>query len=128
VLKKQQLIREKVFELHYALEGREELDGKVLAAKSRPWLNLSDPSESKTDVSASLSTGKGSWPSYVTGGDDLGLPMRDAFEIIIDHVLGWHSGTESEYRNASIPECWGGELNKERTKCVKVVKPDKGKT
>ena len=107
VLKKQRLIREKVFELQYALESRDG-SGEVLGAGARPWLNLSNPAESG---------GKGWWPV-----DGSGEPLRDAFEIIIDHVLGWHSGTESELRNASIPECWGGELNKEKTKCVKVVK------
>eukprot|EP01035_Chromulina_nebulosa_P018706 gene18706-24465_t len=38
----------------------------------------------------------GNWPVYSDGS-----PMRDAYDIAIDHALGWHSGRESRYRNAT---------------------------
>ena len=38
--------------------------------------------------------------------------MRDAYDITMDHVLGWHSGAVKDERNATTPECWNGELVK----------------
>lgn len=51
---KQQILSSRAFELHYALDGREE----------------GGPDSA--------------WP-YLDG-----EPMRDAYEIAMDHVLGWH--------------------------------------
>ena len=51
--------------------------------------------------------------------DSNGNPMRDGYDIAMDHVLGWHSGREIDYRNATVPECWNGsELNVTINKCV----------
>ena len=50
-------------------------------------------------------TSRNLWPVYQ------GMPMRDAYDIAIDHVLGWHSGRESHILNASAPHCWNGMLN-----------------
>ena len=44
--------------------------------------------------------------------------MRDAFDICVDLVLGWHSGDIIHYRNATVPECWDGKLDKIKNKCV----------
>ena len=43
------------------------------------------------------------WPQFE------GKPMRDAYEISMDHVLGWHSGKESDVRQGTVPECWDGK-------------------
>lgn len=79
---KQNLLSSRAFELHYALDGREE--------------------------GGSDST----WPTFN------GEPMRDAYEIAMDHVLGWHSGKEKDEREGTVPECWGGYVNKTLNKCV----------
>lgn len=52
------------------------------------------------------------WPRYSDGS-----PMRDAFDICIDLALGWHSGAEPDIRNATVPECWDGWLDKAANKC-----------
>jgi len=53
-----------------------------------------------------------------------GKPMRDAYEITINHVLGWHSGREPDIRNGTVPECWGGYVNKTLNKCVPGKEPE----
>jgi len=131
VKKKQRLLRERVFELQYSLEGREELNGPL---KNKPWFqdyksdleepgkqssnlslhvhkNITTPPTTATAASVSPST-IASWPSRS------GKPMRDAYEILIDHILGWHSGTEPDFRNATVPECWNGWLDKKNNKCT----------
>jgi len=77
IKEKQNLLKERAFELHYALDSREEAEDK-----------------------------NGSWP-YLNG-----VPMRDAYEIAMDHVLGWHSGKEIDKRQGTVPECWNGYVNK----------------
>ena len=79
IKEKQRLLSSRAFELHYALDGKEE---------------------------------GGVWPKLN------GEPMRDAYEIAIDHVLGWHSGKEPDERQGTVPECWGGYVNKTLNKCV----------
>lgn len=46
-----------------------------------------------------------------------GKPMRDAYDIVMDYVLGWHSGAWKDIRNATVPECWDGWLDKVMNKC-----------
>ena len=56
----------------------------------------------------------GFWPK-----DEKGLPMRDAFDISMDHALGWHSGTEPDVRVGTITECYGaGTLDTVKNRCV----------
>lgn len=92
ILMKQELIRSRVFELQYGIEGR---------YSNKEERIIHD-----------------SWPRYEDG---KGSPMRDAYEISLDHVLGWHSKRELDYRNATVPECWGGDawLDTVANKCRK---------
>lgn len=92
IKRKQKLIKERVFELHYALDS---------------WnYNL------KNRGSVFPKT----WPRYEDGS-----PMRDAYEIIIELVLGWHSGRILDIRNGTVPECWnGGIVDKKLNKCVRL--------
>ena len=99
VKRKQRLIRERVFELQYSLEGRVERDGPL---QKKPWV-----SEKGSGSTADT------WPVDVNG-----LPMRDAFDITIDHDLAIHADKETHDRNATIPECWNGSLDKEKNKCI----------
>ena len=52
------------------------------------------------------------WPVHANGES-----MRDAYEISMDHVLGWHSGKEADVREGTVPECWGGYVNRTLNKC-----------
>jgi hypothetical protein len=121
IRKKQKLIRSRVFELQYSLEGRNDRELDV-----KPWLvndgnnNLTFTmaqslliSNVETKVNNNNNNNIGTWPI-----DSEGNPMRDAYDITMDHVLGWHSGLEADFRNASVPECWNGILNKDKTKCI----------
>ena len=53
-----------------------------------------------------------------------GQRMWDAYEITMDHVLGWHSGRKPDVRNGTVPECWGGYVNKTLNKCVPGKEPE----
>lgn len=53
------------------------------------------------------------WPRNARG-----EPMRDAFDIIIDLSLGFHSGTIADVRNGTVPECWNGYLDTKLNKCM----------
>lgn len=89
--RKLQLIREYVFELQYSLDGKY-YGGALMIEKNIPL----------------------TWPRYRDG-----RPMRDAYDIVIDHALGWHSGIEDDYRNATVPECWTGSiLDVQANKCI----------
>lgn len=95
VRRKQALIRARVFELQYALDGQEEA-----------WYQ-------RTEQGMEFHN---SWPREHGAA---ATPMRDAYGITMDHVLGWHSGLEADVRNATVPECWvNGELNVTLNRCV----------
>lgn len=97
IQRKQDLIRRHVFELQYALDFHFDKVFTKSPAGQMEWVS--------------------SWPSREDG-----TPMRDAYEITMDHVLGWHSGVEADFRNATVPECWNGRLDKTvnngKGKCV----------
>jgi hypothetical protein len=57
------------------------------------------------------------WPK-----DKDGNYVRDAYEITMDYILGWHSGRWQDIRNATVPECWDGWLDTVMNKC----RPGKG--
>ena len=91
---KQALIRSRVFELQYGMDGRFE--------------GIDSDSGALANYNASgkaLKLAK-NWPLYPDG-----TPMRDAYDIIMDHTLGFHSGLEPDVRNGSVPECWNGYLD-----------------
>ena len=56
---------------------------------------------------------KSNWPKD----EKTGLHQRDAFDIVVDYFLGWHSGTVPDVRNATVPECWDGWLDKKMNRC-----------
>jgi hypothetical protein len=57
------------------------------------------------------------WPT-----DSEGRPLPDAFEVIMEQVLGWHSNRLGRIRNASVPECWGkAVIDVDGKKCVAIV-------
>lgn len=112
IRRKQELLRARVFELQYALEGP--LAGEELV----PGFQVNSPfpsASTNTDIiSADSSTHitsapmKHSWPVDAL----TGIRYRDAFDICIDHALSWHSGRILDFRNATTPECWNGWLDK----------------
>lgn len=96
--KKQSLIRQRVFELQYGLDGRfESLPGEFQTVK--------DGMGGTVQIAST-------WPLYADA-----TPMRDAYDLIMDHVLGWHSGKEPDVRNGTVPECWNGWLDVPANKC-----------
>ena len=120
IAEKQRLIRSRVFELQYSLDGKYESmlpweDVRNIRDKYGPQI---DDKIAKSDLILNKN-----WPV-----DESGLPMRDAYDIIMDHVLGWHSGAEPDVRNGTVPECWNGYLDVLENKCkphpeVKKVAP-----
>ena len=54
------------------------------------------------------------WPRDALTGE----PMKDAYDICIDLLLGWNSGELVHYRNATVPECWDGHLDIVKNRCV----------
>jgi hypothetical protein len=52
------------------------------------------------------------WPKDVDGNY-----MLDAYDIVVESFLGWHSGTIPHIRNATVPECWDGWLDKIQNRC-----------
>jgi xyloglucan galactosyltransferase MUR3 len=94
IKRKLELIKERVFELQYSLDGRY-------------YGNRHDIEEIPKH-----------WPRYRDG-----KPMRDAYDIAMDLVLGWHSGRVADIRNGTVPECWNDAVvDKSINKCVRVPK------
>lgn len=94
VRRKQELIRSRVFELQYSLQG-----GDGSADSTWPVQPVLSPSQKYVPVSELMETRR-SAGQYV--------PQKDAFDITIDLALGWHSGTVPQVRVGSIPKCWEG--------------------
>jgi len=69
--RKQALIRQRVFELQYALDGRTE----ALPGRTK---TVADGLGGQVTIAAT-------WPVYADG-----TPMRDAYDLIMDATLGWH--------------------------------------
>ena len=95
---KQRLLRARVFELQYSLDHSSQDTFKKSADGGMEW--------------------ESTWPRTERSDSEIldasahyrmrGAPLRDAYEITMDHVLGWHSGREADFRNATVPECWNG--------------------
>lgn len=113
IAKKQELIRSRVFELQYSLHGKHETLASITAAATFKGNSndLYGPQISDT-FAFQFNDINEKWPV-----DSTGRPMRDAYDVIIDHVLGWHSGKEPDIRNATVPECWNGYLDLAMNKC-----------
>lgn len=109
VRRKQRLLRSRVFQLQYGLDGRFEDDLSVRGLKG--------------PINASSTPLRPNWPIH----PGTGLPMDDAFDVCIDLCLGWHSGRVPDVRNATVPECWNGWLDKAANKCRPGPDPAAGK-
>jgi hypothetical protein len=104
VLKKQRLLRAKAFELQYALDWK----GEVSVADHNSWPNelldtnnplLIDELKNRNDSVSLLDIFVSKLSDMNKVSDkDAKRPMRDAYNIAIDHVLGWHSGAEPDVR------------------------------
>jgi hypothetical protein len=165
IARKQALIRERVFQLQYGLDGHTDVFQHDSAL---PYITLTSPppptpsptaaaqvvSESATGSGVGNSTPtavavaevsaetaafvyekrvrppggtKGSvevvendlnhtWPLDPSPLGRKGL-ARDAYDIIVDYFLGWHSGDLRRQRNATVPECWDGWLDAAQNRC-----------
>lgn len=71
--------------------------------------------EPKNDVSP-----PNNWPLCGTGTDINDLkPCRDAYDIIVDYSLGFHSKTVRDERVGHIPYCWKkGRLSADKMHCL----------
>lgn len=114
ILHKMELIRERVFELQYSLEGRIELNGPLT---KKPWLNMNTIHRYNNTKYIDSGNYNSIWPV-----DKHGNYMMDAYDIIISQVLDWHTGNALNVRNATVPECWNGVLNVTLNKCVPTAK------
>eukprot|EP00981_Chlorochromonas_danica_P015530 scaffold12976_cov188-Ochromonas_danica.AAC.1 len=139
---KQRLIRSRAFELQYSLDGIEE---RYQYRSRLPYLTLSpllaqqngsgsgsgsssgavDQSNEQvhyhyrpngTMEEERVSHANSSWPLVVDGKGQR-RPQRDAYDITMDYILGWHSGELVDQRNATVPECWDGFLNPKANRC-----------
>ncbi|RYY88993.1 hypothetical protein EON63_01525 [archaeon] len=135
---KQALIRSKVFELQYGVDGYEE---RYQYASKLPYVTVTSYKnnssldeviqymyrENPRNLTDEMVSHKGSsWPFVEAkghGNNPVKSRMRDAYDIVMDYVLGWHSGTLTRFRNATVPECWDGWLDTKANKCQLGVKP-----
>lgn len=129
VSRMQQLIRSRVFQLQYSIDGPRDV---YQFQSPLPYVKLTydhpQNSSSKTmnpdairyetrePQTAAVVVNNG-WPMVT---DDQGgtRPEKDAYDVIIELCLQWHSGSAVRVRNATVPECWDGRLDKQLNKCV----------
>lgn len=133
IITKQKLIRSRVFSLQYGLDGLEDL---YQYKSALPYLKLINTNISDTNnityqhKHSSIDTNhveldsnlNSSWPrrdaaTVTSNGEEGHQYMRDAYDIVVDYFLGWHSGQIPHIRNATVPECWDGWLDKVLNKC-----------
>ena len=140
----QALIRSRVFELQYGLDGLEET---YQHASALEYITSTQPQLSNLSIDANLSSidkdavtytkrlpasstalteqvshkAASTWPM-----DSQGRPMRDAYDIVVDLFLEWHSTGQRGFRNATVPECWNGRLDTVLNKCVMDPPPPVG--
>lgn len=137
VKRKLDLIKSRVFELQYGHDGR---INQYLTGSALPYLTLQENHTAAAAASGSGSSGatdviyhihstsgtedlSSQWPSAAAAaGSGKGF-MRDAYDISMDLLLGWHSGELVRFRNASVPECWDGYLDKKANKCMPGKEP-----
>lgn len=125
IARKQELIRSRVFQLQYGLDGWHDLyqyNSSLKYTMVVPNTTVRETSDqvqyitkgptSPGRLNESVFNNSTTWPI-----DSMGNPLRDAFDICIDYCLGWHSGSLTRFRNATVPECWNGWLDKKANKC-----------
>ena len=125
---KQELIRSRVFELQYSLEGpytRAFLHPSKLSSVIYQETTDTNTTSSILQHAHDTSTGTDAvhainWPKDIKG-----MYIRDAYDISITHVLSWHSGRVKPYRGGTVEFCWEGVLdragNKGRGECVRTL-------
>lgn len=137
VRKKQQLLRARAFELQYSLHGREQLETNnspenekrlrgnekgeqdaLLAGKSSLWPNCPLPPRSSSNIASIPHYSPLDSDVVPADGQERTAPCRDAFELIIDWTLAWHSGEVADRRVGSVTECWDGHLDSRLNKCI----------
>ena len=121
---KQELIRSRVFELQYSLEGPYTQAFLPPSKLSRViYQETTDTNNTSHIIQHTSDTGTNAvyainWPK-----DRKGVYIRDAYDISIRHVLSWHSGRVKPYRGGTVEFCWEGVLdragNKGRGECVR---------
>jgi len=123
VTRMQSLIRSRVFELQYAREGPRDV---FQHQSPLQYLTLTQPNSSNPDQihyelkQASSSSAvvavqtHPSWPHCpITH-----KPLRDAYDVVMQLSLAWHSGQLVRLRNGTVPECWDGRLDRVLNRCV----------
>jgi hypothetical protein len=137
---KQKLLRSHVFELQYSLHGYEEryqytskLSYMTVTAvnysaanglENVNYVTRLHPNGSNEEF---ISYANSTWPFVEMADKHTGIltrqRMRDAYDIVMDYVLGWHSGELRDVRNATVPECWDGWLDVTANRCKLGTKP-----
>jgi hypothetical protein len=134
VQKKQDLIRSRVFQLQYGLNNRVDV---YKYNSSLPYTTLFPNNsiplphvqgdevmyvtrlpQEEGALEEKISHEQSSWPM-----DAQGKPMKDAYDIIMDYIFGWHSGELVHFRNATVMECWDGWLDVKANKCMPGKEP-----
>lgn len=127
IQRKQALIRSRVFELQFSLEGRyDDLEKPVQQSfgskNSTTVVGMLPRHRRPANITATGHKIASTWPRSADGS-----PMRDAFDICIDLALGWHSGLEPDVRNGTVPECWDGWVDPKKNKCMPGEDPSQKK-
>jgi hypothetical protein len=122
VRRKQELLRSRVFELQYSLDGPQEV--APLKTMLHNHRNVSDNPYNDQVYPTHLPSSKhfhnNTWPLCGRGTNTSDLvPCRDAYDIIMELSLGFHSKTGvPDVRVGSTLACWDGVLDRELNKCV----------
>lgn len=125
----QKLIRSRVFQLQYSIEGPRDvyqfksplayvtLKYQQQANNSGTVMNPDGIVYETREPQDALVVVNPEWPRTEDG-----RPEKDAYDVIIELCLAWHSGSLVRKRNATVPECWDGRLDKSKNKCVPLQK------
>lgn len=128
----QSLIRSRVFQLQYSRDGPRD----VYQLRSRlPYITLTYNESEGADVESdglvyrdlvgarrgqeALVVTNPTWPTSPLGA------AKDAYDVVMELCLGWHSGSLVRFRNATVPECWDGRLDKVLNRCVPLQRGSK---
>ena len=122
VRRKQELLRSRVFELQYSLDGPHEVApiSNMLHHNKPVDVDGYNSKIFNAHWNSSRHFHNNTWPLCGRGTNVTDLaPCRDAFDIIIDLSMGFHSGTGvKDERVGSTLACWDGKLDRKKNKCV----------
>lgn len=122
VRRKQELLRSRVFELQYSLDGPHEVP--PMRNMIHNHKNTSDNAYNNQVYSSHFPSSKhfhnNTWPLCGKGTNMTDLaPCRDAYDIIMELSMGFHSKTGvPDVRVGSTLACWDGKLDVTLNKCV----------